>query len=187
MLLHTGEGEVSHGHILHSANNGLSDKSDSSPVLPRSPRDTQRTSTQPLLVTNSYSSQTYHMNRELRWSEDLEYCSVVWHLRTISDRVERVQNYAMCVILKKPPTRPSKRKLDWTTQHSRLPWSAKLTIVSKSRPHPICAPSLLRTPSLVIWEPEVLTCSTLSDWTQAFTEVLSSFKERNALTIFPPP
>jgi len=43
VLLHTGEGGVSHGHILHSPNNGLSDKSDSSPVLPRSPRDTQRT------------------------------------------------------------------------------------------------------------------------------------------------
>ena len=34
-----------------------------------------------------------------------DYCSVVWHhcgaIQT--DRLERVQNYALCIILKKPP------------------------------------------------------------------------------------
>ena len=59
-----------------------------------------------------------------------------------------------------------------------------LNVVSKSRPHPICAPSSLQTLSLVVGEPEVLTSSTYSDRTQ---EAPSSFKECNALTIFPLP
>ena len=69
----------------------------------------------------------------------------------------------------------------------RLPWSAKFTVVSKSRPHPTCAPSSLQTPSLVIREPGVLTSSTYSDQTQTSTETSLSFKERNPITIFPLP
>ena len=54
----------------------------------------------------------------------LDYCSVVWHScgTTLSDRVERIQNYAMRMILQKPPTtrsHPLRQMLGWTTLHHR--------------------------------------------------------------------
>jgi len=56
----------------------------------------------------------------------LDYCSVVWHScgKTIGDRLERVLNYAMRIILKKPPRTSSetlRNKLGWTTLHRRRP------------------------------------------------------------------
>ena len=52
----------------------------------------------------------------------LHYCSVVWHScsKTISDKVERVQNYAMRVILQRPPRSSSealRNVLGWATLH----------------------------------------------------------------------
>ena len=54
----------------------------------------------------------------------LDYCSTVWHScsKASSDRVERVQNYAMRIILKKPPRTSSEalcNDLGWTTLHVR--------------------------------------------------------------------
>ena len=54
----------------------------------------------------------------------LDYCSVVWHscTKASSDRVERVQNYAMRVILKRPPRTNSespRNDLGWTILHRR--------------------------------------------------------------------
>ena len=66
------------------------------------------------------------------------FAVLAWHLcgKTISDRVEHVQNYAVCVILKKPPRTSTEtlRKLDYTA--TKVPWSTKYTIVFKSRLHP---------------------------------------------------
>ena len=54
----------------------------------------------------------------------LDYCSVVWHScnSTTSQRMERIQNYGMRVILGKPPRTPSsplRQQLNWTTLHQR--------------------------------------------------------------------
>ena len=54
----------------------------------------------------------------------LDYCSVVYHSCNISNsnKLERVQNYAMRVILKKPPRTPSEPlhdALGWTTLQLR--------------------------------------------------------------------
>ena len=54
----------------------------------------------------------------------LDYCFVVWHAcgTTLSDRVERIQNYAMRMILRKPPrtrSHPLCQMLGWTTLHHR--------------------------------------------------------------------
>ena len=53
-----------------------------------------------------------------------DYCSVVWHScgTTLSQKIERVQNYAMRVILGKPPLTPSeslRQELGWTTLQQR--------------------------------------------------------------------
>ena len=50
----------------------------------------------------------------------LTYCCCVWHFcsKTVSDRLQRVQNYAMRVILKKPPRTSSStclQSLGWQT------------------------------------------------------------------------
>ena len=57
----------------------------------------------------------------------LTYCCCVWHFcsKTVSDHLQRVQNYAMRVILKKPPRTSSSaclQSLGWQTlyQHCRL-------------------------------------------------------------------
>ena len=55
---------------------------------------------------------------------DFDYCSVVWHScgTTLSQKIERVQNYAMRVILGKPPLTPSeslRQELGWTTLQQR--------------------------------------------------------------------
>ena len=54
----------------------------------------------------------------------LDYCSTVWHScsKASSDRLERVQNYAIHIILKKPPRTSSealRNDLGWTTLHVR--------------------------------------------------------------------
>ena len=54
----------------------------------------------------------------------LDYCSVVWNScgTTLSDRVERVQNYALRIILRKPPRTSSealRQTLCWTTLKRR--------------------------------------------------------------------
>ena len=54
----------------------------------------------------------------------LDYCSVVWHScgTTLSDWVERIQNYAVRMILQKPPrtrSHPLRGMLGWTTLHHR--------------------------------------------------------------------
>ncbi len=54
----------------------------------------------------------------------LDYCSVVWHscTKALSNRVERVQHYAMRMILKKPHRADSERlrnQLGWMTLHRR--------------------------------------------------------------------
>ena len=54
----------------------------------------------------------------------LDYCSVVWHSckPTISQRIERIQNYGMRIILNKPPRTSSstlREQLGWTTLHKR--------------------------------------------------------------------
>jgi len=64
----------------------------------------------------------------------LNYCSVVWHScgKTIGDQLECVPNYAMRIVLKKPPRTSNKtlqNKLGWTTLR-RLPCSAKFIVVS---------------------------------------------------------
>ena len=53
-----------------------------------------------------------------------DYCSVVWHScgTTLSQKLERVQNYAMRVILDKPPLTPSeplRQELGWSTLQRR--------------------------------------------------------------------
>ena len=54
----------------------------------------------------------------------LDYCSTVWHScrSTLSQSIERIQNYAMQTILKKPlrtPSAPLRERLNWTTLHQR--------------------------------------------------------------------
>ena len=54
----------------------------------------------------------------------LDYCSVVWNScsTTLSDRVERVQNYVLRIILRKPPRTSSealRQTLCWTTLKRR--------------------------------------------------------------------
>ncbi len=54
----------------------------------------------------------------------LDYCSVVWHSCNFStsQRLERVQNYSMRVILGKPPRTPSsslRQQLNWSTLYQR--------------------------------------------------------------------
>ena len=54
----------------------------------------------------------------------LNYCSIVWNScgTTMSDRVERVQNYALRIILRKPPRTSSealRQTLCWTTLKRR--------------------------------------------------------------------
>ena len=54
----------------------------------------------------------------------LDYCSVVWNICGVgqSDRIERVQNYAMRMILRKPPRTSSdslRQVLGWTTLKAR--------------------------------------------------------------------
>jgi len=54
----------------------------------------------------------------------LDYCSVVWNSCGVgqSDRIERVQNYAMRIILRKPPRTNSdslRQALSWTTLKAR--------------------------------------------------------------------
>ena len=54
----------------------------------------------------------------------LDYCSLVWNScgTTLSDRVERVQNYALRIILRKPPRTSSEalcQTLSWTTLKRR--------------------------------------------------------------------
>ena len=54
----------------------------------------------------------------------LDYCSTIWHScsSTLSQSIERIQNYAMRTILKKPPRTPSaplRERLNWTTLHQR--------------------------------------------------------------------
>ncbi len=54
----------------------------------------------------------------------LDYCSVVWNScgQGLSDRVERIQNYALRMILRKPPLTSSKllqQTLGWTTLRAR--------------------------------------------------------------------
>ena len=57
----------------------------------------------------------------------LMYCCCVWHFcsKTVSDHLQRIQNYAMRVILKKPPRKSSSAclwSLGWQTlyQHRHL-------------------------------------------------------------------
>ena len=54
----------------------------------------------------------------------LDYCSVVWNGcgQGLSDRVERIQSYALTMILRKPPLTSSKllrQTLGWTTLRAR--------------------------------------------------------------------
>ena len=54
----------------------------------------------------------------------LDYCSVVWHScgATLAKRIERVQNYALRMILRKPPLTSSeslRQTLGWTTLEMR--------------------------------------------------------------------
>ena len=54
----------------------------------------------------------------------MDYCSVVWHSigTTLSQSIESVQNYAMRVVLDKPPRPPSaplREFLGWHTLHQR--------------------------------------------------------------------
>ena len=54
----------------------------------------------------------------------LDYCSVVWHYcgSTLTQRVEKIQNYAMRMILRKPPQTSSaylREALKWTTLKNR--------------------------------------------------------------------
>ena len=54
----------------------------------------------------------------------MDYCSAVWHScsNTLSQSIERIQNYAMRVILDKPPRTPSaplRNQLNWHTLHQR--------------------------------------------------------------------
>ena len=54
----------------------------------------------------------------------LDYCSTVWHScnQTLSQSLERTQNYAMRVILSQPPrtrSAPLRDQLHWTTLHGR--------------------------------------------------------------------
>ena len=54
----------------------------------------------------------------------LDYCSTVWHTcnQTLSQSLERSQNYAMRVILNQPPRTRSaslRDQLHWTTLHQR--------------------------------------------------------------------
>ena len=54
----------------------------------------------------------------------MDYCSVVWHSigTTLSQSIESVQNYAMRVVLDKPPRTPSaplREFLGWHTLHQR--------------------------------------------------------------------
>ena len=54
----------------------------------------------------------------------LDYCSVVWGLcgTVLSNKIVRIQNYAMRVILRKPPLTPSEeywKTLQWTTLKTR--------------------------------------------------------------------
>ena len=54
----------------------------------------------------------------------LDYCSVVWGScgTVLSNKIERIQNYAMRVILRKPPLTPSeesRKTLRWTTLKTR--------------------------------------------------------------------
>ena len=54
----------------------------------------------------------------------VDYCSTIWHTCTqaVSNDIERIQNYAMRVILHQPPRTPSaalREKLNWTTIRQR--------------------------------------------------------------------
>ena len=54
----------------------------------------------------------------------LEYCSVAWHYcgAMLTSRIERVQNYSMRVILRKPPgtrSQPLRQYLGWNTLEQR--------------------------------------------------------------------
>jgi hypothetical protein len=76
----------------------------------------------------------------------LHYCSVVWHScsKTISDKVERVQNYAMRVILQRPPRSSSealRNVLGWTTLHRRREFAMLLQVrrcLRKEAPAYLC-------------------------------------------------
>ena len=114
----------------------------------------------------------------------LNYCSVVWHScgKTIGDQLECVPNYAMRIVLKKPPRTSNKtlqNKLGWTTLR-RLPCSAKFIVVSA--PPYLCSKFI--TNSEIGYRGTRGANKLHFDRTQTSTETPSSFKERNAITIF---
>ena len=51
----------------------------------------------------------------------LDYCSVVWHScsSSTSQRLERIQNYGMRVILGRSPSSPLRQQLNWSSLYLR--------------------------------------------------------------------
>ena len=74
----------------------------------------------------------------------LDYCAVVWNTysRNLTNKVERIQNYALCIILSKPPlTSSSLKRMGWTTLEVRrkiLQLVQVCRCVSQEAPHFLC-------------------------------------------------